>query len=906
MKINGFIVMLASASLTTAACSEEIAPPADGMPAEGQKVTFCISTDFPDISPDSKVILDDSGVLSWTGEESATLIFGKAGANNSNNPTLPSVSPGVFQGEVTIPSGYTVDNLQGIVIPSENGANFRGLNGESEITRIRMYVDAAQTGDTPPMDQCPFFSELTSSQLTESDGTYTLPGITLKSAADLIMMNIYGKHPDMESDEVLKSIRLDNGNSQYLTSTVEYKTNNGGWSINKGNGGTYVKVTMSNGSTIADKKAEDGITAWAAITLYGVRSVNKITITTDRAVYTKEVAKDLDKTLFTTLKVYQVGLNLANGYTREALVKYSSDGGQTWLESLPETYSTLAVKTVSSANLSAAILNNIKNSIAGQDSPVALDLRQATYESTVFPAVFNGTEGSKSNLLKSISFPSNVKEVAANAFEYCSSLESVNLSGITTINTKSFHWAGLKTLNVPHTVTSFPGYLSFGCCHQLTEIYYDSPALQNGTINHAQFAWATMASGAALPKAYGNAVYPELFPAEGNCKITFGPNVKHVSRNMFKYNKGISEAVFYCAPKIYVAGFFELNNIHTFDFSTVPALASGSSTNTEYMKNIGNLAKEASKTLRILVPAGCTDTYKNAQPFNHMVNTLGWTIVEQASGTVTSTDVRIGTYNVRYYNGDTSSATNKWEVRKERLVQSIKDIDFDIFGVQEAMDPQIVSLEEMLGDVYGTAYFRPQTGASSDSSVGIFYKKSDWLLTDVKNFWISSTPDEKSKGDTGVKGNYYRGAICGTLINKTTNARVFFMDSHGCLNPTPNETYAQVYLDKEVALNPDGLPSFFVGDLNTKPETNSSILFRTHWNDTFMSIDESLREGCEFTYNGFKNIDGTSRIDYVYYRGENVTPTLYKCDNTLYNDLYPSDHWPVFADFTITPATETE
>ena len=69
--------------------------------------------------------------------------------------------------------------------------------------------------------------------------------------------------------------------------------------------------------------------------------------------------------------------------------------------------------------------------------------------------------------------------------------------------------------------------------------------------------------------------------------------------------------------------------------------------------------------------------------------------------------------------------------------------------------------------------------------------------------------------------------------------------------------------------------------------------------DTYMSIDESLRGGCEYTYNGFENIDGSSRIDYVYYKGSDVTPTYYKCDNTLYDGLYPSDHWPVYADFTI-------
>ena len=884
--------------LLAGSCSiEETRPVADEL--AGQKVTISFTAEFPQESPESKVFLD-SDVFSWKGDESATLIFGKT-AENLNNPTLASVSPGVFEGEVTIPDGFAIEDLQGIVIPSENGANFRYHSTDKG--RLRMFIGAEQTCDGgPDMSECPFFYVLSSSDLVQTGETsYGIPGgIKLKCATDLIKFNIYGTHAEMEEGEILKSIRLDNG-KQYLTSTVEYNVKNDGtWNVNKGRGGTYVSVSMTESHTIADKTQENGVTAYACVALFGVRTANKITLTTDRAVYTKDIDQSFTKTTFDEVKAYRAGINLANGFTRESFITYSKDGGQTWVQTIPETFSTLAVNTASTIDLTADALANIKAAIAKQSTPVDLDLRETTYESTIFPAIFNGTADNKGNLLKSISFPANVTEIAASAFEYCMSLESVDLTGINTINTKSFYWSGLKSLEVPQSVTSFgDGYLAFGCCPYLTEIYYDSPALQSGSINHAQFAWATMEKGTSLPAAYSADSYPELFPAEGICKITFGPNVKHISRNMFKYNKGIAEAVFYCAPVIYIAGFFELNNIHTFDFSTVTTLASGSSTNTNYIKNIGNLAKSAGKTLRILVPSGCTDKYKNSQPFKQMTSALGWTIVEQNVPAATETKVRIGTYNVRYYTGDTSSATNKWDVRKHRLVQSIKDIDFDIFGVQEAMDPQIASLEEMIGDIYGTAYFRPQTGASSDSSVGIFYKKSDWILTNVNTFWLGETPDQKVKGDTGAKGNYYRGAICGVLINKTTNARLFFMDSHGCLNPEPNETYAQIYLDKEAALNTAVLPSFFVGDLNTKPETNSSILFRTYWNDTYLSIDESLRGGCEYTYNGFTNVDGSSRIDYVYYRGSDVTPTYYKCDNTLYDGLYPSDHWPVYADFTI-------
>ena len=58
------------------------------------------------------------------------------------------------------------------------------------------------------------------------------------------------------------------------------------------------------------------------------------------------------------------------------------------------------------------------------------------------------------------------------------------------------------------------------------------------------------------------------------------------------------------------------------------------------------------------------------------------------------------------------------------------------------------------------------------------------------------------------------------------------------------------------------------------------------------------KEGIANTFNSWTNANGLRRIDYVLYRNVSA-PSLYCCDNTLYNGHYPSDHFPVYADFTI-------
>lgn len=896
---------LATVLACTVACVQETDAPMQ-IRQEGQKVTISFTAEYPEISPDTKVLLDENEkILKWEGNESATLIFGIEGTNNSNNPTISSVAPGVFSGEITIPSGFTMDNLIGIVVPSENGADFRGNHGTYKV-RIRSYIDNPQTSDgTPDMDQCPFFVPLTKADLDSTDvNTYKAGSVTLLSAADLARYKVYGRHPEMESGEKLKSVSITANN--ILAGSFEYNLANSGFGTN----GSAKTVTVNSiqGETIADKTSENGVVLYQNLLLGGTRTISNVTVKTDKAVYTKTISKSFAKKDISTLKVYQIGLDLSNGYNRESLITYSADGGQTWLQTIPETFTTLAVKTGTGVNLSEETLTNIKDAMAKQSQAIELDLRQSTYESSIFPNVFGGTAEEKCTIIKSIRFPHNVTEIAENAFAYCSSLESVDLTDITTINTKAFFWSGLKTLDVPKTVTKFPGFLSFGCCTQLTEIYYDSPTVQyndaNGNrINHTVFAYVNITDGNQNPNkyTYAKADYPELYPDEPQCTITIGPNVNYLARYMFCCNDNIAKIIF--QDKVGTIGnyaFDYLRNVYLFDCRMMPSPIS-SYVSDNYQRELGQSAKASGKDLKILVSTGMTESFKAKYPFKWMLSN-GWTIVEENAEPATLENVRIGTYNIRIQSS--SDGDNNWPTRKPITVQSIKDIDFDIFGLQEAQTYHHTYLQETLGDVYGFEWFCPNTGSSKES-VGIAYKKSDWSLAALNKFYINSDPDTQAKCDTGSSGNFYRGALCGTFIHKKTGTKIFFMSTHGCLNKEPNITYAYLYPEQEARFNPDGLPSFFVGDLNARPDWDSSIRFRTYWNDTYLTIDETLRQGCDNTFNGWDSPEGREdrRIDFVYYKGTGVTPTLYKCDNTLYDGKYPSDHWPVFADFTIEPAS---
>jgi len=888
-------------------CSIEEQTPAAGSD-DGQKVKFSLTADFPESCPESKVTLDRSG-LTWTGNETATLIFGKDGANNSNNPNLPSVAPGVFEGEITIPSGFTIENLRGIVVPGENGANFRG-DVAATPARIRMYNAYAQTQSTNGTlntKHLSLFAELSYSELVkDADNKYTLPsGKRLNSGSDLINFTIYGIHPEMEDGEIFKSLRIDS--DKVLANRCEYAIGSGS-RYYYANGETYVSVQLTEEVGFSQDK-ENGIKVYLSVLASLERAINKITIKTDKATYVKNISQTLDRSEIARLRVYPVSVNMANGFTRSTDISYSTDGGNTWSTSLPsESYSTLDVRTGNGNKLTESTLKEIALSMDSQDSPVDLNLKEAEYEATIFPAVFKGTETAKCTSIKSIKFPSNVNEIAENAFAYCSSLESVDFTGISTINTKAFYWSGLKTLDIPRTVTSMPGYLTFGCCINLTDVYFDSPAPRigaagEGGTNHAHFAYAKLTSATGKPTDYLPVEdWPELHPTKDpKCTITFGPNAAALGRYMFLYNKNIGKIVIQgnIGNNIGNYAFRQIQNLHTLDCRLAPTPLSGTATVSNYYDKLGTRAISNGVECKILVPKGQIDTYKTLQPFKVLISN-GFTISEGDAEQAEISNLRIGTYNVRQQNDD--DGVNNWPTRKPIFLQSVKNVGFDIFGLQEAQTYHQDYLRQELGDVYDFEYFCPSNG-TTQSSNGIAWRKSDWAMVKKNTYWISPTPDVRGAYDNKGDDKHYRGSLCITFVNKKNGARIFVTCTHGCLHQEPNETYAYLYPEQEARFNPEGLPSFLVGDFNAMPDWSSSASYREYWNDTFLTIDPSLREGCEFTYCGWTHPQGKTgyRIDYIYYRGAGITPTYYKCDNTQYDGKFPSDHWPVYADFTIAP-----
>jgi endonuclease/exonuclease/phosphatase family metal-dependent hydrolase len=95
-------------------------------------------------------------------------------------------------------------------------------------------------------------------------------------------------------------------------------------------------------------------------------------------------------------------------------------------------------------------------------------------------------------------------------------------------------------------------------------------------------------------------------------------------------------------------------------------------------------------------------------------------------------------------------------------------------------------------------------------------------------------------------------------------------------------------------------PRIVMGDFNTWPGTSDYNLVASPYQDSWVAAQSA---GTATAYNGTGATHGASRFDYVFYsRGTALSLTSVNVPDMRVNGVYPSDHDPVIAVFTLTAA----
>lgn len=261
-----------------------------------------------------------------------------------------------------------------------------------------------------------------------------------------------------------------------------------------------------------------------------------------------------------SVEAYSSWTTAASGYTMEALgpdylsegLYYRASGEDPWKSEIPQTFTTLYVKTAGDNTvMTAEQMKAVADAVKALAAPATVDFSEVVYESETFPNTF------KSNAnLAGIVFPQNVTKTASaafqktgmtsvtllkgisygsNAFDSCASLVSVTVEeGVTEIGNYMFQNTKLTDVTLPNSVTKIGASAFNGC--SLTTINFgqgvktiENSAFQNcGELTEIILPDATETLG---QNAFGDC--PKL------AKISLGKNMKTLEAYCFVgYSKG--------------------------------------------------------------------------------------------------------------------------------------------------------------------------------------------------------------------------------------------------------------------------------------------------------------------------------------------------------------------------------
>jgi len=279
-------------------------------------------------------------------------------------------------------------------------------------------------------------------------------------------------------------------------------------------------------------------------------------------------------------------------------------------------------------------------------------------------------------------------------------------------------------------------------------------------------------------------------------------------------------------------------------------------------------------------------------------------------------DMRVMSFNIRTGNAD--DGNNSWNHpsggvdRKDLVVQTIKNYDPDILGLQEDQDYQanyIRTNTQLNGqNIYGM--FRQGANANgSGEMVAILYKTSRFARVREGTFWLSPNPN--------TAGSEFSGAEFPRIVNwlelrDKDNPGFNFVIMNTHWEHGGAEAKQEVRLksaalmrNKMLEIAPD-LPILFTGDFNA--DEGSDPYRRMTSRDDFVETPVDETRFLTDTYRnkhsdsatvgtalGFDGVGTSGRIDWILHTDGGFDTIEANIDRSSFNGRYPSDHFPINA-----------
>lgn len=259
------------------------------------------------------------------------------------------------------------------------------------------------------------------------------------------------------------------------------------------------------------------------------------------------------------------------------------------------------------------------------------------------------------------------------------------------------------------------------------------------------------------------------------------------------------------------------------------------------------------------------------------------------SSCTTSSELKVMSYNIRMDNS--GDGENAWPNRKEATIEMIKDLQPDVFGVQEAFSHQVAYVTEQL-PVYHNVGVGREDGVLEGEMMSIFWNTEAIDMIEWGTYWLSETPDVPSMGWDAA---CYRTATWALMKDKRNGKHFYFVNTHlDHVGVEARKNGLQLVVDRIGAMNPEGYPMVLTGDFNMTPDDEALVDLDKQMTST-RTIAEKTDDLSTFNGWGDPEIPEHFLIDYIYVKGFKSVPEYATIVKQYAGKPYVSDHYPIIS-----------
>lgn len=246
------------------------------------------------------------------------------------------------------------------------------------------------------------------------------------------------------------------------------------------------------------------------------------------------------------------------------------------------------------------------------------------------------------------------------------------------------------------------------------------------------------------------------------------------------------------------------------------------------------------------------------------------------------------TFNIRY--GTADDGENSWPLRRDVLLDVLRDAAPDVVGLQEALRGQLDEIRAAL-PAYGEAGVGRDDGRTAGEYSAILFRTDRFALAESGSFWFSDTPEVP--GSRGWGNNVTRLCTWVHLVDRATRRRFYLFNVHLDHESQPSRERSVALLLERILRRVPQDPVLVTGDFNAG-EDNPAVraMTRDGFADTFRALHAG--DADVNTYHAFRGTTDGAKIDFVF-----ASPGWVVLESaivrTARDGRYPSDHFPVNA-----------